>query len=128
MAGAVLVFCLFPLFPDLHLTQEADVPLEAARLDAFIKSAGASELGRSVRWTVAAKVLSTPKTVRRGYELHVHKGIGILVPTASTALEEVKRRGGRAVLRGRIVRVPESGRGKGDPEYALEVREISRRK
>ena len=110
------------------LPQGSVAALESGRLDAFLKTRGASEVGNDVRWMIPAKVLAAPERSRKGWDLYVYKGVGILIPSDSTALEEVRRRGGRACLRGRVIKVPHAGRAPKDPDYALDVRELSRRK
>ncbi len=110
------------------LVQESDAKMEGAQLAKFHSTRGASEDGKDVAWTVPAKALGTPKKSRKGWELYVSRGIGILVPTGSTALAEIRRRGGFALLRGKVSAVPAAKREEGDPAYVLTVREISRRK
>ena len=109
-------------------TQGSDVALRGPALDLFLKSRGRSHLNRDVHWHVPAKALATPLRVRRGWRLHRHRGIGILVPEGSAALGEIRRRGGVACIRGRVIKVPAAKRAKGDPAYAVVVRQLSRRK
>src|SRR5262245_31421120 len=105
----------------------SDAALREGRLEAFLRSKGSSELGRDVCWRIAAKSLVAEARGRGGQLLFVHKGIGLVVPAGLPGLEDVRRRGGTAVVRGRVVKVPADAVERGDPPYALLVREITRR-
>ena len=113
----------------LPLQSGSDVKLRGAELARFHKTRGASHLGRNVRWDVNGKVFDRPPLRRsRRYALYRSKGIGILVRLGDPGLSEVRRKGGRACLRGRVRRVPAKTRRKGDPTCYLDVREVTRRR
>ncbi|MAG57229.1 MAG: hypothetical protein CMJ83_13125 [Planctomycetes bacterium] len=116
------------LLAALSPAQKVDVVLEGARLQRFLRSKAASESGRSVCWRVPSKTFSKPLRSRRGHDLFVHKGVGLVIGSRAADLLEIRRRGGIAVVRGRVFRVPQKRRRKGDPAYAIDVREIRRRR
>jgi hypothetical protein len=60
--------------------------------------------------------------------LYVAQGIGILTDLHSSAVEEIRRRGGQACVRGRVVEVPEKEREPGDPSHAIVVSSLSHRR
>ena len=62
-------------------------------------------LGRDVHWHVSAKRLSKAVAKRGGRQLFVVNRVGILLPLRSTSLDELRRRGGVACLRGRVIRL-----------------------
>ncbi len=108
--------------------QGGDVRLRGERLTRFLDSRGKSESGHSVHWRIPARALSKPHRSRNGYHVFVHKKIGLVVGVGTNDLAEIRRRGGIASVRGSVFRVPPSRRIKGDPEYAIAVREIRRRR
>jgi hypothetical protein len=93
----------------------SDVRLEGVRLEAFLKTRGRSEVGHDVRWKIPAITFALPSRSRHGLQLFVHKGIGIVCSAEDSGLAEVRRRGGQALVRGRVVRAPE------DPEKELRI-------
>lgn len=105
----------------------SDARMEGARLAEFMKTKGGSELGNDICWRVPSTAFGRAVRAKGGFELHVHRGVAILVRAEDPGLLEVRRRAGFASLRGRIVRVPPGRREKGDPEFVLEVREVLRR-
>jgi hypothetical protein len=107
---------------------QSDVDVKGAVATQFTRSKGASLLGQSVHWHVSSKVFHVPKKARRGVALYVSQGIGILAGVPSSAVEEIKRRGGQACVRGHVVRVPEQEREPGDPAYAIVVASLSHRR
>jgi hypothetical protein len=107
---------------------QSDLEVKDAVLARFTKSKGASLLGQSIHWHVPSKVFHLPRKSRNGFDLFVSQGIGVLAGSGSNAVEEVRRRGGDACIRGRVVRVPEKERAPGDPAYAVVVESLSRRK
>ena len=109
-------------------TQSSDVRLEGARLALFERTKGASELGRDVHWRIPAVAFSRPARQRRGYDLYVHKGVGLVIGSRAADLQEIRRRGGVASVRGRVFRVPPKRRRRGEPAYAIDVRQIRRRR
>ena len=118
-ALALTLFCL-------ALQSGSDIHLTGAELDSFLKTKGAAHAGRDVHWHVPAKALSSPARTRAGWALFVHRGVGLLIRARHTALEEVRRRGGVACVRGRVQRTP--GGHDDDPPFHIQVREIRRRK
>ena len=107
----------------------SDIHLKGSVLKRFLKTKGASHKLQTVRWDVSDRVFSrNPLRRSRGYALFASKGIGILVRLSDPGLQEVIRRGGRAVLRGRVRKVPPRRRRKDEPRYYLDVRDVSRRK
>ena len=107
----------------------SDKKLEGVGLARFYKTRGASHAGRVVRWDVNGKVFNRrPLRRSRSYALYKSKGIGILVRLSDPGLSEVRRKGGRACLRGRVRRVHKGKRRKGDPAFYLDVREVTRRR
>ena len=107
----------------------SDVHLKGAVLKRFFKTGGASHLGRTVRWDVKDSVFAHPPLRKAGgYALHAWRGVGILVRLSDPGLREVIRRGGRAILRGRMRRTPPRKRRKNEPRYYLDVRSVTRRK
>jgi hypothetical protein len=106
-------------------TAQSDVPLEGEALARFEATKGAAFVGRDVRWEVPSKSLMTPKRARRGYELYLRKGVGILVESSCVGLEEVRRRGGIAILRGGVRATSEAERAEGAPEHVVVVRSIT---
>ena len=107
---------------------QSDVDVKDDVATRFTRSKGASLLGQSIHWHVGAKVFHLPKKTRAGTALYVFSGIGILAEAQSNAVEEVRRRGGEACVRGRVVKVPEKEREPGDPAYAIVVQSLSHRK
>lgn len=116
------------LIPLLSPPQTTDVRLEGNRLARFLSSKGASESKRNVHWRIPAKAFARPVRRRRGYDLYVHKGIGLVIGSRAADLVEIRRRGGIASVRGRVFRVPSKRRRKGDPTFAVDIREIRRRR
>ena len=106
----------------------SDVDLKGGVLDEFLVTKGRSQLGRSVHWHVPAKALIKPHRDGGGGLLFIHKKIGILTSSRSSELDEIRRRGKIACLRGRVCRTPEKGRKKGDPELYIQVRQLRHRK
>src|SRR5690349_2812368 len=96
---------------------QSDAQLEGDALVRFTKSKGASHAGQDVRWYVPAKVFAVPKKSRNGTALYVQQGVGVLVAEGDGGLAEVRRRGGVAVVRGRVTAVPAKDREPGDPAY-----------
>ena len=107
---------------------QSDVDVKDDVATRFAKSKGASLLGQTVHWHVPSKVFHLAKKSRGGVSLFVSQGIGLLADEQSNAVEEVRRRGGDACVRGRVVRVPEENRVPGDPSYAIVVQSLSYRK
>jgi hypothetical protein len=107
---------------------QSDVEVKDDVATLFSRTKGASLLGQTIHWHVPAKAFHVPRKSRAGIDLFVSGGIGILTESGSDAVEEVRRRGGDACLRGRVVRVPEKERAPGDPAYAVVVQSLSRRK
>jgi hypothetical protein len=107
---------------------QSDIEVKGAVATEFTRSKGASMLGRSIHWHVPSKAFHVPKKTRRGFSLYVSQGIGILVDARSAAVEEVRRRGGQACIRGSVVQVPEKEREDGDPAYAIVVSSLAYRK
>ena len=121
IAALVLVFA-----PAAMAQSDVDVKDDVATR--FAKSKGASLVGQAIHWHVGAKTFHVAKKTRGGVALYVSGGIGILTDAQSNAVEEVRRRGGDACIRGRVVKVPEKEREPGDPSYAVVVQELSHRK
>jgi hypothetical protein len=123
---------LVPLLAAILVTAAApaqsDVDVKDDVATRFTKSKGASLLGQTIHWHVGAKVFHIPKKTRGGIALYVSSGIGILTEAQSNAVEEVRRRGGEACVRGRVVKVPDKEREPGDPAYAIVVQSLSHRK
>lgn len=107
---------------------QSDVDVQGGVATQFAKTRGASLVGQSIHWHVGAKVFHLPTKSRGGVALYVSGGVGILADWRSNAVEEVRRRGGDACVRGRVVRVPDKEREPGDPAYAVVVHELSHRK
>ena len=107
---------------------QSDVEVKGAVATQFTRSKGASLLGQSVHWHVPAKVFHVPKKARRGAALYVAHGIGIVAAQHSSAVEEIRRRGGQACIRGQVIKVPEKQREPGDPAYAIVVSALSHRR
>lgn len=107
---------------------QSDVDVKDDVATRFTKSKGASLLGQSIHWHVGAKAFHIPKKSRGGIALYVSSGVGILTEAQSNAVEEVRRRGGEACVRGRVVKVPEKEREPGDPAYAIVVQSLNHRK
>jgi orotidine-5'-phosphate decarboxylase len=125
----ILVAAIAALVPTaLPALAQSDVDIKDDVATRFTRTKGASLLGQSVHWHVGAKVFHLPRKSRGGVALFVSQGIGILADEQSNAVEEVRRRGGDACVRGRVVRVPEENRAPGDPAYAVVVHSLSRRK
>lgn len=121
------------LLPALLLLAEAspaqsDVQLEGDALVRFEKSRGASHDGSDVRWYVPANVFAVPSRVKNGHALFRHKGVGIVVEEGDAGLAEVRRRGGFAVVRGRVMPTPSEARRPGDPAHVVIVRSLSYRR
>lgn len=108
------------------LAQRSDIRLEHGRLDAFLKSRGASELGADVAWKVPAKAVSSADESLKGALGFRHRGILLVIGKENPGLAEVQRRGGKALIRGTVVEVP--GKESEPKRYAILVREISRRR
>ena len=123
----MLPFLLAVLFGP-PLAAQSDTEVKGAVATQFTRSKGASLLGHSVHWHVGAKVFHIPKKSRNGVALYVTQGIGILVAANSSAVEEVRRRGGQACVRGQVVKVPDKEREPGDPAYAIVASSISHRR
>ena len=107
---------------------QSDVQLEGDALIRFEKTKGASHVGQDVRWYVPAKNFAIPKRARNGMLLFTQKGVGLIVPEDDAGLAEVRRRGGFAVVRGRVVAAPPKDRAPGDPAYVVVVRSLSYRR
>jgi hypothetical protein len=107
---------------------QSDVEIKDDVASRFTKTKGASLLGQTVHWHVPAKVFHLPKKSRAGVALFVSQGIGVLADEQSNAVEEVRRRGGDACVRGRVIRVPDDQKAPGDPSYAIVVLSLSHRK
>lgn len=107
---------------------QSDVELERDALVRFKATKGASHVGQSVRWDVPAKALSVPLRERGGLLLFVQDGIGVVVAGESSELAEVRRRGGIAVVRGRVVAVPAKDRKPGEPSHVVVVKSLSYRR
>jgi hypothetical protein len=112
----------------VRLVAQSDVELERDELVRFRGTKGASHVGRDVRWDVPAKSLSLPVRTQGGMLLFVHEGVGIVVPEGSAELAEVRRRGGFAVVRGRIRAWPGKERRPGDPAHILVARSLAYRR
>lgn len=108
--------------------QASDVKLTGTTLTRFLKTKGASLRGKDVHWRLPAKLFARPKEKRRGHDVFVHKGIALTIRSTSRDLREIRRRGGTASVRGRVIRIPLSRRKKGGPQYAIAIREIRRRR
>lgn len=104
----------------------SDVHLEGRTLERFIKTRGRSHVGCDVRWDLGAGTFSKPRKRARGYGLFETRGLGIVVRLNDPGLHEVRRRGGRACVRGRVFPVPPKGRRKDGPVCFVAVREITR--
>ena len=107
---------------------QSDIKLQGDELQRFLRTKGASHLGKDVAWSVPAKALSEPRSTRGGWCLFAVKGVGLLIEEGSSDLAEVRRRGGSALARGTVQAVPEKERRPGDPSHVLVVRTLSRRK
>lgn len=107
---------------------QSDVELERDALVRFKATKGASHVGQSVRWDVPAKALSVPLRERGGLQLFVQDGIGVVVAGESSELAEVRRRGGIAVVRGKVVAVPAKDRKPGEPSHVVVVKSLSYRR
>ena len=110
------------------LDAQSDVDVQDDVATRFTQSKGASLLGRTVHWHIPSKVFHVPKKSRSGVALFVAQGIGILADDPSNAVEEVRRRGGDACVRGRVIRVPPEQRAPGDPAYAIVIQSLSHRR
>lgn len=109
----------------LLFLQPSDVRLDGVRLDAFSASRGQSEVGRHVLLTLPAKVFALPKTARRGAALYQWKRVSFVVPLTDPGLDEVRRRGGKARVRGQVVATSAAEQAKGAPPCIVVVRELS---
>jgi hypothetical protein len=108
--------------------QSPDVSLEGIVLQRFLKTRGASLVGQDVHWKISAKVFSNPDRSRGGYDLYTHKGIGLVIGSRAADLLEIRRRGGVASVRGRVFPFEGKGRKPDDPRFAIDIREIRRRR
>ncbi len=106
----------------------SDVRLEGVRLQRFLETKGESEVGVDVAWKVPSLVFAVPRRQKDGHALFVCKGVGILVPAGLAGREEIERRGGLALIRGRVERVPKGRAKKGDPTVIVVARELTRRR
>ncbi|MSR74418.1 MAG: hypothetical protein EXS14_02955 [Planctomycetes bacterium] len=109
----------------LLLLQPSDVRLDGVRLDAFTASRGLSEVGQQVLLTIPAKVFAVPLSVRRGVACYTWKRIGFIVRTQTAGLEEVRRRGGKARVRGRVVATTVAEQQRGAPVCVVVLHELS---
>lgn len=107
---------------------QSDVELEGDALARFQKTKGASHAGRDVRWDVPAKAFALPLRVAGGYALYVHQGVGILVDEGSSGLAEVRRRGGIAVVRGRVTALTAKEKRPGEPGHVVFVKSLTYRR
>jgi hypothetical protein len=107
---------------------QSDVDVKDGIATQFTRSKGASLLGQTVHWHVPARAFNVPRKQRGGMALFVSSGIGILADAASNGVEEVRRRGGEACVRGRVIEVPPKEREPGDPAFAIVVYDLSHRK
>lgn len=123
-------FLLLPalLFVADATPAQSDVQLEGDALVRFEKSRGASHVGSDVRWYVPAAVFAVPSRSKNGHALFRHKGVGIVVEEGDAGLAEVRRRGGFAVVRGRVTTTPPDARRPGDPSHVVLVRSLSYRR
>ena len=124
----ILVPMMVVALAALPCAAQSDVDVKDDVATRFTRSKGASLLGQTIHWHVGSKVFHVPKRSRGGFSLYVSSGIGIVTDAASDAVEEIRRRGGEACVRGRVVRVPEKEREPGDPAYAVVVQSLSYRK
>lgn len=107
---------------------QSDTNVKGAVATEFTRSKGASLAGRSIHWHVGSKVFHVPRKSKNGVSLYVTQGIGILAESRSSAVEEIRRRGGQACLRGRVIAVPEKEREPGDPAYVIVLTSLSYRR
>jgi hypothetical protein len=107
---------------------QSDVQLDGDDLQRFLKTKGASHVGQDVRWYVPAKSFSVPRRERNGQLLFAQQGIGVIAAEGDAGLAEVRRRGGYAVVRGRVTAVPAKDRAPGDPAYVVVARSLSYRR
>ena len=112
----------------IAVSAQSDIELERDPLVRFKATKGASHIGQAVRWDIPAKALSVPVRGRGGLLLFVHDGVGVVVAAESSELAEVRRRGGVAVVRGKVVAVPAKERKPGDPSHVVVVRSLSYRR
>ncbi len=126
--SVVVVASLLFAFPASAPAQGSDVDVSKDVAQRFVKTKGASLVGRHIHWHVPARALSDAKKARGGQLLFVSQGIGIIVAQYSSSLEEVRRRGGAACVRGQVVMVPPKERTPGDPEHVVVVTTLSHRK
>ncbi len=110
----------FPQGSDLEVTKDVG--------QQFVKSKGASLVGRDIHWHVPAKAFVTARRTKNGHCLFVSQGIGIITVAYSSEVEEVVRRGGVACVRGHVLPVPTSDRTPGDPSYVVVVRSLAHRR
>jgi len=108
--------------------QASDVKLRGTVMTRFVKTKGASLRNRDVQWTMPATVFRTAKERRRGHEIFVHKGIALVIASNAADLREIRRRGGVASVRGRVIAIPVSQRRKGGPSHGIVIRQIRRRR
>ena len=73
MAPLILVLLALPA------TQGSVAALRGTTLATVQRTQGRSHLGRDVHWHVPASVLARPLKVRRGWQLHRYRKVGILV-------------------------------------------------
>ena len=106
----------------------SDVRLEGVRLQRFLETKGESEVGVDVAWKVPSLVFAVPRRQKDGHALFVCKGVGILVPAGLAGREEIERRGGLALIRGRVERAPGGRERRAIPPVIVSPPDLTRRR
>jgi hypothetical protein len=95
------------------------------RLEAFTKTGGLSELGRSVRFNMPARVFALARTERRGSAEFLWKRVHLVVRSDDLGLHEVRRRSKVVRVRGRVVRTTQAEQARGAPPVVLLVTQLA---
>ena len=121
-------FIALLMSPLLFAPQTSDVKLTGTTLVRFLKTGGGSHHNSNVYWRIPARVFRTPAERRNGHDIFIHEGVALTIRSTSRDLAELRRRGGVASVRGRVIRIPKRARRKNGPRYAIAIRQLRPRR
>ena len=101
-ATVLLLFCACSLG---FAQAPSDAKLKGPTLQRFMKTKGASHAGRPVLLKIPSSVFQGRPNVRGRYWSFPYRGMELLVLPGDRDLQVIRRRGGKAQVRGRVVRL-----------------------